>query len=251
MAKKNQNPLSVLALVLSVIALVLSVYTLSNSGGGGGGVSDKDFQAQITAGIDKYINDQRAAQPGAAPSPGAGTPVDVSADDDPFKGDKNAPVTIIEFSDYECPFCARFYSNTLPQIVSEYIDTGKVRFVYRDFPLSFHRNARPAAMAAECVGDQGGDEMYFKFHDKIFENQTAGLSTENLTAWATEVGANTSEFTSCLESEKFGEEVDKDFADGQAAGISGTPGFFINGRKISGAQPFSVFKAIIDEELAK
>ena len=171
----------------------------------------------------------------------------VDADDDAFFGDENAPVTIIEFSDYQCPFCERFWSETLPSIKSEYIDTGKVKFVYRDFPLNaLHPMAESAALAAECAGEQG-DEAYFKYHDKIFENQQS-LSVENLKKWAKELGYN---IDSCLDSKKYLSEVNGDLSDGQSAGISGTPGFLINGIKLSGAQPFSAFKQIIEQELSK
>jgi len=246
MFKKASAQITAFALVLSIAALALSGVSLSKAGEAT--LDDEEFMARVEQGIEEYIKKQRDAQ--QAPAPGADEPVDVSVDDDAMKGDKNAPVTIIEWSDFECPFCGRFYRDTLPSIFSEYVDKGKVRFVYRDFPLSFHRNARPASMAAECAKEQGGDEMYYKYHDKLYENQTA-LTDANFKKWAGEFGLDMDKFNNCLDNEKYGEEVDKDFADGQAAGVTGTPAFFINGRKISGAQPFSVFQTIIDEELEK
>jgi protein-disulfide isomerase len=183
---------------------------------------------------------QRVAQ-----QPPTGGKIDVSADDDAVLGDKDAPVTIIEFSDYECPFCSRFWSDTLPQLKREYIDTGKVKLVYRDFPLSIHPNAQIAAEAAECAGEQG---KYWEMHDQIFENQ-GQLGEGALKQWALGLGLDSGKFNSCLDSGKFTSEVQKDLADGSAVGASGTPTFFINGRKIVGAQPFSAFKAIIDSEL--
>ena len=249
MAKKSQDKVAVLALVLSIVALLLSGYAL-NKESGGEAIDDAAFTQKVEDGINDYIQKQQKAQGGAVAA-NTGDPVDVSADDDPVMGDRKAPVAIIEFSDYECPFCGRFYKNTLPQLTAEYIDTGKAYLVYRDFPLSFHQSAIPAAMAANCVRDQKGDDGYFVFHDALFDNQSSGLSTENLKKWALEAGVNEGEYTDCVESNKFAAEIDKDFADGQAAGVSGTPAFFINGRKISGAQPFSVFKTIIEEELAK
>jgi len=185
-----------------------------------------------------------------APSvPSQPSVVSASADDDPFLGDENAPVTLIEFSDYQCPFCQRFKSQTLDQLKSQYIDTGKVKFVYRDFPLdSIHPFATPAAEAAECVRDAaGGDnEVYFAYHDKIFDN-VASLSDANLKAWAQELGYN---IDSCLSSGKFSAEVRKDLADGQAAGGRGTPYFVIIGKDgqgipLSGAQPFTAFDAAL------
>lgn len=176
----------------------------------------------------------------------------VSTDDDAYLGDKDAPVVMIEFSDFQCPFCRSFWSDTLPLIKSEYIDTGKVRFVYRDFPLSFHSGAMPAAQATECAREQ---DKFWEMHDKIFIEQdkqgggTIQFGANDLKKWAGEIGLNVSEFNSCLDSQKYLNEVNNDLKDGQAAGVSGTPGFFINGRLVVGAQPFSVFQSLIEEEL--
>lgn len=193
------------------------------------------------------VNEQQPNQPSAPSQP---SQVTANTDDDAVLGDKDAPVTIIEFSDYQCPFCARFWSQTLPQIKSEYIDTGKVKLVFRDFPLtSIHPLAQPASEAAECARDAAKgdkDEAYYKMHDKIFENQ-ATLSVENLKKWAKELGYN---IDNCLDTGKFKSEVQKDSSDAQAAGGRGTPYFVINGKALSGAQPFDAFKQVIDAELA-
>ncbi|MDO8563976.1 MAG: DsbA family protein [Nanoarchaeota archaeon] len=183
---------------------------------------------------------------GNAAVPAAGAKVQVSLDDDAVKGDKNAKVTIVEFSDYQCPYCAKFWSDTLPQIQKEYIDTGKVKLVFRDFPLeSIHPNALPAAMAAECVKEKGGDVAYYKYHDKLFENAQS-LTDANLKSWAKSLGYD---ITSCLDSKKYQDEVRKDTQAGSSYGVQGTPAFFVNGKLLSGAQPFSAFKAAIDAEL--
>ncbi len=189
--------------------------------------------------------------------------VTVSEDDDAVLGEKNAPVTIIEFSDYQCPFCRKFWTETLPSIKKDYIDTGKVKLVYRDFPLdSIHPAAIPAAEAAECAREKGGDSAYFKMHDKIFQEGnkldggdpitgpvrgTAQFTNDNLKQWAKDIGYDIS---GCLDSGKFKNEVNKDSQDAQAAGGRGTPYFVINGNPLSGAQPYSAFKQIIDAELA-
>jgi protein-disulfide isomerase len=185
--------------------------------------------------------------PSANPSvPSAGAKVAVSIDDDAVKGDKSAKVTIVEFSDYQCPYCARFWSDTLPQIQKEYIDTGKVKLVFRDFPLeSIHPNALPAAIAAECVKEKGGDKAYYQYHDKLFANSQS-LTDANLKSWAKALGYN---IDSCLDSKKYQDEVRKDAKDGSSYGVQGTPAFFVNGKLLSGAQPFSAFKAAIDAEL--
>lgn len=179
-------------------------------------------------------------------------PVDVSVDDDPFIGNKNAPVTMIEFSDFQCPFCRKFMTDTLPQIKKEYIDTGKVKFVYRDFPLSFHSGAAPAAEGAECAEDQG---KFWEMHDAIFNEQekqgsgTIQFGVADVKKWAAQTGLDTAKFNQCLDSGKYKAEVEKDIADGSAAGVGGTPSIFINGRLVVGAQPFAAFKVVIDQLL--
>lgn len=170
----------------------------------------------------------------------------VNEDDDPFLGDKNAKVVIVSFEDYQCPFCKRAFDQTFPLLKKEYIDTGKVKYVYRDFPLSFHPFAQKAAEAAECSQDQG---KYWEMHDIIFNNQDA-IEVSNLKQYASQLGLNTNEFNNCLDSGKYEEEVQKDFNEGQKYGVSGTPTFFINGKRLVGAQPYSAFKSIIDQELS-
>lgn len=208
----------------------------------------------------QQLGDVAAPQPSDNPSSG---PVKVSIDDDPVLGDKNAPLTLIEFSDYECPFCKRAFDQTLPELKKNYIDTGKVKLVYRDFPLSFHANAEKEAEAAECARAQGNDATYFKFHDQIFTQTTAngtGLALTQLPVIAKDLGLNVNQFQQCLDSGKFKDEVAKDLADGTAAGVSGTPSWIIGesskdgmitGDLIVGAQPFAAFKAVIDEKLNK
>lgn len=182
-----------------------------------------------------------------------------SVDDDPVLGDKNAPVTIIEFSDYECPFCKRHFDETLPQIVKEYVETGKVKVVYRDFPLSFHDPmATKEAVGANCAREQGGDSKYFQYHDEIFTRTKSngnGLSESDLTTIATDLGLNLSVFNTCLSDTSRVDEIKKDIADGISAGASGTPTFVIGkttnsgeveGDLVAGAQPYAAFKAIID-----
>lgn len=167
-------------------------------------------------------------------------------------GNAKAKVTIVEFSDFQCPFCRSFFEGAYVQIKKEYIDTGKVRFVYRHYPLPFHSAARPSALAVECAGEQG---KFWQLHDKIFAEQTKkGTGTiaygvPELKTWASQIGLNTSQFNSCLDSEKYASNVDADSAAGAKFGVSGTPAFFINGKLLVGAQPFAQFKALIDSEL--
>lgn len=172
--------------------------------------------------------------------------------DDPVLGNADAPVTIVEFSDFQCPFCRRFWADTYTQLKEEYIDTGKVRLVFRDYPLPFHEAATPSAIAANCADEQG---KFWQYHDKMFiEQEKQGQSTvtygvTELKAWAQQLGLNTAQFNQCLDSKKYADEVEADTAAGSAAGVSGTPSFFVNGQLLVGAQPFSAFKALIDAEL--
>ena len=181
---------------------------------------------------------------GDNPTPSA---IDIEAllDDDAVRGDKDAPVTIVEWSDFECPFCARFFEQALPSIEEEYIKTGKVKLVYRDFPLSFHTNAQKAAEAAECAGEQG---KYWEMHDLLFAQGVQG-GVAGFKQYAKTLGLNTAKFDTCLDSGAMAGEVQQDMADGAAVGIQGTPGFIVNGKLVSGAQPFAVFKQVIDAEL--
>ncbi len=189
------------------------------------------------------------------------TPKKVSVDDDPVLGNKNAKLTMVEFSDYECPFCKRYFDQTFSQVKKEYIDTGKVKLVYRDLPLSFHQNAHKEAQAAECAREQGGDAVYFKYHDEIFKRTTSngtGLALDQLPVIANDLGLSGDALQTCLDAEKYKAEVDKDLADANSVGANATPTFFvgkstangiIEGTPVVGAQPFSVFEAIIDKQL--
>jgi protein-disulfide isomerase len=166
----------------------------------------------------------------------------VSEDDDPSIGPKDAKVVIIEFSDFQCPFCSKAES-TVKQILAEY--EGKVRFVYRDYPLSFHQFAQKAAEAAECADEQG---KFWEYHDLLFDKQNEWSSNGVLSfkQYAKDIGLDSQKFDQCLDSGQMASEVKKDFSDGQSYGVNGTPAFFVNGEMISGAQPFSVFKQKID-----
>lgn len=214
-------------------------------------MSDEDLQAAIFKGIDAYIaNEQEKANKAMEE---ANKPRTVSVnfeDDDPFLGDKDAPVVMVEFSDYECPFCSSFYLETLPKIKETYIDTGKVKFVYRDLPLSKHASAYPAALFAECARDQGGDEVYYKIHDQLFETVTKeGFDYESMSNYATSLGLNTSKLKECFDNEDFKDEINGDMEAADKLGIDGTPGFVINDQLVSGARPFEYFAQIIDAEL--
>jgi len=158
-------------------------------------------------------------------------------------GGAKAPVTIVMFSDYECPFCDRG-EKVIDEVMKAYGD--KVRLVFRDYPLPMHPHARGAAEAAACANAQG---KYWPYHEKLFANQQA-LGDDKLKEYAQQVGLDTAKFDQCLKDKAFAAAIDKDVADGAAVGVNGTPAFFINGRMLSGAQPFARFKEEIDADLA-
>jgi protein-disulfide isomerase len=158
----------------------------------------------------------------------------VSVDDDPSWGPADAPVTMIEFSDFQCPYCARFVTETLPQIKQAY--EGKIRFVFRDYPLSqLHANAEKAAEAAGCANEQG---KFWEYHDKLFSNQSA-LDVASLKSYASQLGLDSGTFDQCLDSSKYAQEIQKDIQDGDSYGVQGTPAFFVNGQLVEGALPFA------------
>jgi protein-disulfide isomerase len=162
----------------------------------------------------------------------------------PAKGPEGAPITIVEFSDFQCPFCSKANAS-VDEVMKAY--EGKVRVVFRHFPLSFHAEAPKAAEASLCADDQ---KKFWEYHDKLFANQSA-LKVDDLKKHAADLGLDTARFNECLDSGKKAETVKKDMADGEKVGVTGTPAFFINGVMLSGAVPAEEFKSIIDAELKK
>lgn len=167
---------------------------------------------------------------------------DVSTDDDPAIGKKNAPVVLVEFSEFQCPFCKKARP-VIDKILNTYGD--KVYYVFRDFPLSFHKQAKGAANAANCAGDQG---KYWDYSRELWTTQ-GSHTEEELPRLAKKLKLNMDEFEKCVEGKKYYDEIESDLNDGSDAGVSGTPAYFINGVFLSGAQPFERFKELIDEEL--
>lgn len=229
---KMHKTLKTLAIINTVLIAIVLLVVLSINTKIGDGTS---------AGTAK-----NAAPTAAAPSPSP--TVDTSnliGENDYVKGDADAPVTIIEWSDFECPFCARFHTQTAGQIEENFVKTGKVKFVYKHFPLSFHQNAQKAAEAAECAGEQG---KFWEMHDMLFESGVSG-GVESFKAYASNLGLDTEQFNMCLDTGKYAQKVQDDMKQGAAAGIRGTPGFIINGQLVSGAQPYSVFEQVINAAL--
>ena len=164
----------------------------------------------------------------------------------PYRGPEDAQVTIVEFADYECPFCGSHFRETLPQLLGEY--EGRIKYVVLNFPISrIHPFAQQAGEAAECAHDQG---RFWEYHDMLFQNQEA-LDVESLKLYAAEVGLNTEAFNTCLDSGDKTQLVLDDIQDGLSYGVSGTPTFFINGQILVGAWPFDRFQTLIDAALSE
>lgn len=174
----------------------------------------------------------------------------------PIIGKADAKVTIVEFSDLQCLFCRRFWSDSLPQIKKDYIDKGLVKLAYRHYPLpaDLHPAARDLAEASECANDQG---KFWEFHDETYKQQAAKgdgtipVTTEDITSYATTIGLDLTTFNDCFTSKKHAKKIDTDMADGQKANTGSTPTFYINGQIVVGAVPYATFKTIIDEQLKK
>lgn len=181
--------------------------------------------------------------------------VDVAIGHLPALGPDNAKVTIVEFSDFQCPFCEKFVNDAYPQIYDAYIKTNKVKFAYRHYPLtSIHPNAQKAHEASECANEQN---KFWEYHNLLFKNQTtwspqpSADAANSFTDYASQLNLNTDQFRSCLDTDKYKENVQKDTTDGDTAGVDGTPTLFINGIRLVGAQPFAKIQALIEQELKK
>lgn len=173
-------------------------------------------------------------------------------DDDPVMGSSDAPITMVEFSDFQCPYCYRFFTEVFPLIEENYIKTGKVKFVYRDFPLSKHPQAGLTAEAAQCAHDQG---KFSEMHDLIFQNQMEWAGNPEaaklMNTYAESISLNMTQFYDCMKTHKYAQETRKDLIDGATMGVTGTPTFFVNGKYLVGVLPYEeVFKPVFEAILA-
>ncbi len=210
---------------------------------------------QIAPRIEKYLNDQaqekrRNAFYGELRQRYKVTvaleppKVDVSSDDDPALGAQDATVTIIEFSDFQCPYCRRVQP-TLKRLLADY--EGRVKLVFRDFPLrNIHPQAQKAAEAAQCADEQ---QQFWPYHDKLFDN--TAFDDKALKTYAGELSLDVAQFTACLDSNKYAQEVEADLQDGRSVGVSSTPSFFINGRPLSGAASYESFQELVEAALER
>lgn len=238
------------ALILGFVTAVLTMCTLGFILGAiiyfKGGLTSRVALDKQQPGPNGQVADQGQQQP---PAP---THFDVSPGHFPAQGDDKAKVKVVLFADPRCPFCERFFQDAEKKMVADYVKTGKVKFTYRNFAF-LGPASDDASEAMECANEQG---QFWKMHDWMFEHQadesdTAYYSQENLLKYATDLGMNKLQFADCMKTHRFAGKVQEDLADGQAAGVSGTPTIFINGDLIVGAVPYAQIKAKIDAELAK
>jgi len=179
---------------------------------------------------------------------------DIEMEGEPVLGQEDAPVTMVVYEDFECPFCKRFEEGAVQDIESNYVESGQVKIVWKDRPLTqLHPWAEPAAAAMECVYREGGNDVFWAVKDKVFANQDS-VETSNvesqIKSWAVEEGASESAIQSCIDNDNPMEEVNADSSEGQELGASGTPTAFINGQKLVGAQPYSSFEPVIESALS-
>lgn len=267
-SQSNNNTLTGVLLVLVVLSLILNIAILLSIDNGDDSnevdsqlnekINSIDARVQAIDGffvnnvpgyesgeaIENQENDNQQAQQNSNPQ----VDVEINIEGDPTLGNADAPITIVEYSDYECPYCARLAIQSMPQVIKDYVETGKAKIVFKDFPLEFHKNAEKISIAANCVYKELGDEKYFEMHDKIFAS--SGVSDSQLKDWAVELGVNSDKYDTCIADPAMSAEVQEDLREGQALGVSGAPTLFINGEKLVGAQPYNVIKQTIDSKLA-
>jgi protein-disulfide isomerase len=207
------------------------------------------FEYAVDLASQDRLSEAYAPQTEPEPQPGAQEPVEVPLGDAPSIGDPQAPVVIVEYTDFQCPYCLRHFQQTYPQIVENFVETGQVRYVFKDFPLTnIHPQAVLAAEAARCARDQ---EAYLEMHDLLFQRQQQwsgdSNAAETFVDLAAELDLDTGAFAECLDSGRHEAGVRADLEEGSQLGVTGTPGFFINGNYLSGAQPYAVFEQAIRE----
>ncbi len=235
--------------------LVLSALVILGVGAALGGMFVKIQYLEGNSG-----NSQQAAAgqrapsaPTAAPNaPSGPTTVAVKVSpDDPVLGNPNAKLTVVEFADYQCPFCEKFFTDSFPQIKKDYIDTGKAKFVYKSLAF-LGKESTDAANAALCAKEQN---RFWEYHDYLFKHQgpenSGTFSADNLKKFAASLGLNTGQFNDCLDKQKYNAQVQADLAEASRIGFNSTPSTAVGGVPIIGAQPYAQFKAAIDSELAK
>jgi protein-disulfide isomerase len=230
-----------LVFVIVIFAFILGMLTIK--------VLDLQSQVKENKSASAAVTAQDGnTLPSALPTPAG--PVNVSVGHYPIKGNSNAKVTVIEFADFRCPFCEQWFKAVEPNIIKDYVNTGKVKFAFRNYAFLGPASVL-AANAGECANEQG---KFWDFHDYMYKNQpdesdTSMFTVDNLTQIAGDLGIDQTQFQSCLSSKKYDKDVSKDLSEGSTAGVSGTPTTFVNGVAIVGAVPYEQIKQAIDADL--
>jgi protein-disulfide isomerase len=231
----------VIAIASFALGVVITLIATSRVAGANDAENQRLIEQVVAVALDARGETVGSGQQAGALDPNAR--VEVSADDDPAYGPEDASVVMIEFSDFNCPYCGRFSRETLPLLRENY--EGRIRFVYRDYPI-LGDSSLEAAIAAECANDQGA---FWDYHDLLFQNQ-GDFNQDMFIRLADEQQLDAEQFTTCQNDSATSDEIVGDYAEAQRLGVSGTPTFFINGRRVVGAQPYEAFQSVIDEELA-
>jgi protein-disulfide isomerase len=231
----------VIAIASFALGVVITLIATSRIAGTNDAENQRLIEQAVAVALDARGETVGSGQQAGALDPNAR--VEVSADDDPAYGPEDASVVMIEFSDFNCPYCGRFARETLPLLRENY--EGRIRFVYRDYPI-LGDSSLEAAIAAECANDQGA---FWDYHDLLFQNQ-GDFNQDMFIRLADEQQLDAEQFTTCQNDSATSDEIVGDYAEAQRLGVSGTPTFFINGRRVVGAQPYEAFQSVIDEELA-
>ncbi len=247
--EKNKNGVNVWMVATLVLAGVIVGYGASNFGG-------LNKAAPVAVNAPANADDQKKDAAAADSQPAAiitEEQMKALPEDDPVIGNADAAVTIVEFSDFQCPFCKAFVDESYPQLKKDFIDTGKVKLIYRDYPLSIHPQAVGAAHAAECADDQ---KKFSAMHDVLFAKLKEWSGNPNaleiFAGYAKSIGLDEKTYNDCMTGQKNLQEIRKDMLDGVAVGVRGTPHFFINDHRLSGAMDYEkVFKPAIQAELDK
>ncbi|KKR56800.1 MAG: Thiol:disulfide interchange protein DsbA [Candidatus Curtissbacteria bacterium GW2011_GWC2_41_21] len=243
LGKTLKHLLSTVQASILIGSLLISLSILAS----GGIMKEKGFNSFTPNPITGSQTNPRPSQP---TSPGE--KVNIGIGYLPIKGNSSAKVTVVEFADFRCPFCERFFKGASHSIMKDYVDTGKVKYAYRHYAFLGEQSVW-AAEASECANEQG---KFWEYHDWLYNNQAPEsnkeyYSKDNLVKDASNVGVNTNQFASCLNPDKYAKQVEGDLSEGQLAGVKGTPTIFINGTPIVGSQPYATFKALIEQELSK
>lgn len=240
---------------LSVNTVIIGAFVLGLAVGFSGGLLTTQGASLTGIGNTDSNPSQPSGQEGQQDNTDTVDLSQINMSGEPVLGESDAPVTMVIYEDFECPFCKRFEDNAFQQIKTNYVDTGQVKVIWKDRPLvQLHPWAEPAAAAMECVYREGGDDAFWTVKSKIFANQK-DLSKSNVQSqiknWASMEGVSESAVQSCIDNENPLEEVRRDSENGKNIGASGTPTVFVDGRKLVGAQPYSNFKSAIEDALSQ